>query len=162
MTSLSTLTKTLNTLRSRLSPSSDNQPTAASKPTSNSGSNHPSDRRYAQVVHSSTPATSLDTSPTSHLGDQDPETSIPQVEEVRGTPPSQSRPPSQDSIDDGCPINDCLQEICSLIATLQQLRPHKDYQKKAPALHKRLVDKYTHFLIIQLSWMLRAPFVLNC
>ena len=144
--SINTIAKTLNTLRNRLSPSSDNRPTATSKSTSNAASNRPTDRLYAQVVHSSTPANSLDASPgdaspTSHLEDQDPETSLPQVEEVRGTPPSRSRPPSQDSIDDGRPINDRLQEIRSLVATLQQLKPQKDYQSRAPPLHKKLVDK---------------------
>ena len=142
--SFNVLTKTLTNLRNRVSPGGSHGSTT--KPTHSGVSHHPSDRLYAQVVHSSTPANSPEATLASLTRDQDPETSDPTVEEVGDHTPPKVRPPSQVSIDDGRPLDVRLQEIRDLSSKLLAMRSHKNYLKDAPPLHKLFVSKINALL----------------
>ena len=132
MQSFTNLSETLQrAFRNRVSPSNSNPTTASSKPLGRKGL-RPSDRRYAQVVHSSTPATSPVTSPSASFVEQDPESPTLEVEEIGDHTASKTRPPSQDSIDDGRPIFDRLQEIRSLISSLKGMQHQENYLQEAP------------------------------
>ena len=85
----------------------------------------------------------------SHLEESPPhdgESSTPEVEEVTGGSHSNTRPPSIDSLDDGRPINERLQEIRDLVTKLKQLKHHTDYLSVAPPLHAELVEKINKLL----------------
>ena len=145
------ITKSIRNLRNRVVPSQSKQTSALDNPTGARPKYKPSDRLLDQVLRTSTPDNSTESPPLLEVvpelpllnnhTDQDIETPYTSVEEVQGGSGSKDRLPSQDSIDDGRPIDERLQEIRLSIKYLQDVRNQPDYLTIAPPLHADLVDK---------------------
>ena len=140
---LSSVSKSFQPIRSRLSPTHVNSLGEASQPIqrkSKSGvSHHPTDRLYHKVAQSSTPATS----PTAS---HDIESSVHEVEEITSRSQSKTRPSSTDSLDDGRPIPERIQDVRALISKIEQLKHDANYLSVVPPLHAELVDKVNKLL----------------